>query len=329
MNNEILKQLKRITPEEQEILDGRHEIDEKIYVESEANVFDSKKLLDTTKLITVRPHTRFIHFPKHTHNYIEVIYMCSGTTTHYINGEKVVLQQGELLFLSRNAIQEIEPAGLEDIAVNFIVLPQFFDQTLRMIGEEENIIRDFVTECLRGESAGKIGYLHFRVADVLPIQNLVENLIWTIMNNQQNKRSINQVTMGLLFLQLMNHTDKAAVGSRATEEDIMLTVLRYVEENYCDGELSELAQSMHYDLYWLSRMIKKQTGKTYTELVQTRRLQQAVYLLKNTDMSVADIGNAIGYDNLSYFHRIFKEKYQVSPKHYRDEFLPSFEGKSE
>ncbi len=318
MNANILEQLKRITTEEQEILDGRLEIDEKIYVESEGNVFDSRKLLDHTKLITVRPHTRFIHFPKHTHNYVEVIYMCSGATTHYINEERVVLQQGELLFLSQNAIQEIEPAGAEDIAVNFIVLPQFFDQTLRMIGEEENIIRDFVTECLKGETAGKIGYLHFKVADVLPIQNLVENLIWTIMNNQQNKRSINQITMGLLFLQLLNHTDKVTVGSHATEEDITLTILRYVEENYREGELSQLATNLHYDLYWLSRMIKKQTGKTYTELVQARRLQQAVYLLKNTDMTVADIGNAIGYDNLSYFHRIFKEKYHVSPKHYRD-----------
>ncbi len=319
MNVEILEQLKRITTEEQEILDGRSEIDERIYVESEGNVFDSRKLLEHTKLITVRPHTRFVHFPKHTHNYVEVIYMCSGTTTHYINDERVVLQQGELLFLGQNAIQEIEPAGADDIAVNFIILPQFFDQTLRMIGEEENIIRDFVIGCLKGETAGKLGYLHFKVADVLPIQNLVENLIWTLMNNQQNKRSINQVTMGLLFLQLLNHTDKAAIGSHATEEDIVLTILRYVEENYRDGELSQLAISLHYDLYWLSRMIKKQTGKTYTELVQARRLQQAVYLLKNTDMSVADVGNAIGYDNLSYFHRIFKEKYRVSPKHYRDE----------
>ena len=318
MNAEILEELKRITVEEQEILDGRHEIDEKIYVESDGSVFDSRKLLDTTKLITVRPHTRFIHFPKHTHNYVEVIYMCSGTTTHYVNDEKVVLQQGELLFLSQNATQEIEPAGADDIAVNFIILPQFFDQPLRMIGEEENTIRDFVTECLMGEAAGKIGYLHFKVADVLPIQNLVENLIWTIMNNQQNKRSINQITMGLLFLQLMNHIDKATVGSRAAQEDIVLTILRYVEENYRDGELSHLAESLHYDLYWLSRMVKKQTGKTYKELVQARRLQQAVYLLKNTDMTVADIGNAIGYDNLSYFHKIFKEKYQMSPKHYRD-----------
>ena len=217
MNAEILEELKRITVEEQEILDGRHEIDEKIYVESDGSVFDSRKLLDTTKLITVRPHTRFIHFPKHTHNYVEVIYMCSGTTTHYVNDEKVVLQQGELLFLSQNATQEIEPAGADDIAVNFIILPQFFDQPLRMIGEEENTIRDFVTECLMGEAAGKIGYLHFKVADVLPIQNLVENLIWTIMNNQQNKRSINQITMGLLFLQLMNHIDKSTVVSRAAQ----------------------------------------------------------------------------------------------------------------
>lgn len=47
---------------------------------------------------------------------------------------------------------------------------------------------------------------------VLPIQNLVENLIWSIWNKQPNKRSINQVTMGLLFLQLLNHMDRMEAG---------------------------------------------------------------------------------------------------------------------
>ena len=194
-------------------------------------------------------------------------------------------------------------------------MPEFFEQSLKMIGEEENLIRDFIIGCLRSND-DKTGYLHFKVADVLPIQNLVENLIWTIMNRQQNKRSINQVTMGLLFLQLMNHTDKI-ISSNNYEQDLMLTILRYIEENYSDGELSDLAEKLNYDLLWLSRMVKKLTGSTYTELVQKKRLNQAAFLLSSTNLSIADIGYSVGYENLSYFYRIFKEKYNLSPRHYR------------
>jgi AraC-type DNA-binding domain-containing proteins len=316
MNSEILSQLERITQEEQDILAGRDEINKELYMDTASSIIDSKKLLDYGKLIQIRTHTRFVHFPKHTHNYVEVIYMCEGSTTHIINGEEVQLNEGELMFLNQNATQEIYPAGEKDIAVNFIIQPQFFNQALLMIGNEDNMIRDFILGCLKGED-DMVSYLHFKVNHVLPIQNLVENLIWTLQNNQQNKRSINQMTMGLLFLQLMNHTDKVTVGKNHFEQELMLTVFRFIEEHYKEGNLSDLAAELHYDLYWLSRMIKKITQKTYTELVQTKRLSQAAYLLSNTKLTVADIGLSVGYDNLSYFHRIFKEKYQLSPKQYR------------
>lgn len=316
MNKEILDKLKQLTQEELDIVHGRNKINKELYMSSQASIVDSKKLLDSGKLIEVRTHTRFIHFPKHTHNYVEVVYMCEGHTEHIINGDKVKLNKGELLFLNQNATQEILPAGGNDIAVNFIILPEFFDQSLKMIGEEENMVRSFIIGCLRGNDYD-IGYLHFKVTDILPIQNLVENLIWTLINNQQNKRSTNQVTMGLLFLQLMNHTDKVTAGKNHFEHELMLTVLRFIEEHYKDGELSNLAEKLHYDLYWLSRVTKKLTGKTYTDLVQTKRLNQATFLLISTNMSVADVGYAVGYNNLSYFHRIFKSRYGVSPKQYR------------
>ena len=97
----------------------------------------------------------------------------------------------------------------------------------------------------------------------------------------------------------------------------MISVLGYVEEHYRDGELSKLAGLLHYDLYWLSREIKKITGENYTELVQEKRLNQAVYLLEHTTMSVMDIGMSVGYDNISYFHRIFQKRYGMTPRKYR------------
>ncbi len=316
MTEELLRELKKITPEEEELLSGRQEIEKTLYMSSGANIIDARKLLEAGKMIQVRPHTRFVHFPKHTHNYIEVIYMCSGSTHHVINGEDVILKQGELLFLSQTATQEIYPAGLDDIAVNFIVLPEFFQYGLNMMEPEENQLRSFVIDCLRGENQ-RAGYLHFKVSDVLPVQNLVENLIWTIWNRQPNKRRTNQATMGLLFLQLMNYMDKLETDESSGEQKLMISVLSYIETNYRDGELTELAESLHYDVCWLSREIKRRTGKTYTELVQAKRLSQAAYLLTATGMSVLDVALAVGYDNISYFHRIFQKKYGMTPRKYR------------
>lgn len=316
MTGEILEKLQQITPEEQRILSGEKTIEKEIYMEENSNVIDATKLLEAGKLIQVRTHTRFIHFPEHTHNYVEMIYMCSGSTHHVVNGEDVILKQGELLILNQNAVQEIYPAGEGDVAVNFIILPEFFDYGLKMMETEENQLRDFIVDCLRDENHSA-GYLHFKVAEVLPVQNLLENLIWTIVNKQPNKRSINQATMGLLFLQLMNHMDKMETDAASEQQKFIIQVLSYVEEHYKSGELTELAEELHFDIYWLSKEIRKRTGKTYTDLVQAKRLSQAAYLLRTTAMNVIDISMAVGYDNISYFHRIFQKKYGMTPRRYR------------
>lgn len=318
MHRELLDALSVITEEEQRILDEQRGIDPQLYTEKKELIVDSEKLLKKGTLIQVRPHTRFVNFPKHKHNYVEVIYMCQGTTTHILNGSKVILEAGDLLFLNQNAEQEILPAGEQDIAVNFIVLPEFFDTAFSMMDmEEENALKEFLVGALCGKN-DQTSYLYFHVAEILPIQNLVENMVWTIFYDQPNKRRCNQITMGLLLLQLLNHMDRMETGTAAFDRELTGSVFNYIEEHYKNGSLSELAEIMGYDVYWLSREIKKRTGKTYKELLQSRRMRQAAYLLKNSRLSVADIIESVGYDNTSYFFRKFKECYGVSPKMYRD-----------
>jgi AraC-like DNA-binding protein len=316
MNQELLEELRQITPEEQMYLNGAESVDEGIYMEPKTNVVDYKKLITSGKVIDVRTHTRFVHFPKHTHNYVELIYMCSGSTKHIINGNEIILEEGELLFLNQNAIQEIMPAGENDIAVNLIILPSFFDYALTMLGDEDNLIREFIIDCLKSKD-NDVSYLHFKVADVLPIQNLMENLIWTIHNKQNNKRSINQATMGVLLLQLMNYTEFVDVGKDNSGQELVMSVYKYVEENYRDGSFTDLAEQLHYDLHWLSKTIKQLTGKNYTELLQDKRMRQAAYLLRTSKLTVADIATAVGYENISYFHRLFQKTYGTSPRNYR------------
>lgn len=316
MHEELLKALSVITEEEQKILGGRKEIDQRLYTEKKDMVIDSKKLLQKGKLIQVRPHTRFVHFPKHTHNYIEVICMCQGSTTHIINGRKVVLEEGDLLFLNQNAVQEIFPAGKDDIAVNFIVLPEFLDTAFAMMGAEENQLREFLLGALSGRD-GETPWMYFHVSDILPVQNLVENLVWTIFYDSSNKRSSTQITMGLLFLQLLDYMDKMETGGSKYDTEITVAVLNYVNEHYRNGTLSELAAQTGNDVYWLSREIRRRMGKTYKELLREKRMQQAAYLLAASRLPVTDIIESVGYDNTSYFYRKFREKYGMSPKEYR------------
>jgi len=243
-----------------------------------------------------------------------VVYMCAGKTTHIVDGRQIKLEQGDLLFLSQSIHHEVCKAGEGDVAVNFIILPDFFATTLTAIGEEETPLRKFLVDCLCGQNTG-LGYLHFHVSGIQPIQNLAENLLWILLQDTPNKQKMSQMTMALLFLQLMGHTETLRSGDQ--ENAAVFQVLRYVETDYAHGSFAEITEKLHYDASWLSREIKRKTGKTYTQLVQEKRLAQAAFLLKNTDRKVADISVAVGYENISYFHRIFADSYGKSPKHYR------------
>lgn len=313
----LLEHLKKISEEEKDILSGEKNVQKSLYTNEPDFVVDSRKMLTRGKLIDIRPHTRFVHFPAHKHNYIEMIYMCSGTTTHKINSTSTLtLNTGELLLLNPDSTHEIFPAGMDDIAVNFIILPEFFDRVLIML-EEENVLRDFLIGSLRPDK-NAANYLHFQSVDILPVENLMENLIWSLLNSQPNRRNINQTTMGLLFLHLLNLTDKINMhDSSQYEQHLIFTVLKYIEDNYLTAELSEIARQLHIPAYSVSKIVKKHSGHTFKQLLQQKRLNQAAFLLSTTTLPVEDIILLAGYDNTSYFHRIFKEYYHMTPRAYR------------
>ncbi|WP_369298231.1 AraC family transcriptional regulator [uncultured Neglectibacter sp.] len=311
MREELMRELRKITPEEEKLLAGGR-VERTLYTSSRDFTVDSEKLLAKGKLITVRPHTRFAEFPRHAHNYIEIMYMCSGQTVHTIDGEPpLTLRAGELLFLNQHVSHAVRRAEENDIGVNFIVLPQFFDYALELIGTG-NVVGKFLVGGLR-QSGGDMGCLHFRVADVPIVQNLVENLAWSIVYPQPNARKINQITMGLLLLQLLNYTQELETSGGSQ----VLTVLREIEENYRTVDLTWLAKELHVSLPYLSSAVHEATGRTFKELLLEKRLTKAASLLLETRLPVQDVISAVGYENTSYFYRVFRERFGCSPRDYR------------
>lgn len=317
MQQALLVHLRKITEEEQRILDGASEVDQGLYTSGKDFTVDSAKMLEEGKLIAVRTHTRFVHFPSHRHNFIEVLYVCEGSLINIIGGKQVVIEAGELLFLNQFTRHEILPAGKNDIAINFMILPEFFDVAYTMAGSN-NVLADFLVNVLR-QNEEKGEYLHFRVAEVLQIQNLLENMIYSLVTGRGDQNRINQTTMGLIFLYLLDSVQYAEMRvPNQYENMISMTTLDYIEQNYKTATLTELCVRLHLPMHVLSKMIKKNTGFNFKELLQRKRMNKAIELMCETELPISDIIAAVGYENGSYFHRVFREKYHVTPRAFRE-----------
>ena len=317
MHQELLDHLRVITEEEQRILDGVAEVDRDLYTSGRVFFVDSATMLQEGKLIAVRTHTRFVHFPSHRHNFIEVLYVCEGSVTNIIGDKKVVIQKGELLFLNQFTRHEILPAGKDDIVINFMVLPEFFDVAYTMTGSH-NVLADFLVNVLRQDQE-RGEYLHFRVSEVLQIQNLLENMIYSLVTGRGEQNRINQTTMGLIFLYLLDSVQYVEMRvPNQYENMVAMTTLDYIEQKYKSATLTELCTQLHLPMHVLSKMIKKNTGSNFKELLQRKRLNKAVELMCETDLPISDVIAAVGYENSSYFHRVFRERYHMTPRAFRE-----------
>lgn len=316
MKQQLLDELMVITDEEKEILKGSSDVKKEIYTDTPTFVIDSEKLMEKGKYITVRTHTRFIDFPPHSHNYIEIAYVCQGSITHYIDGKEIELMEGDLLFMNQHVKHGIKKAGQADIGINFIALPEFFDIPLSMLGKG-NILADFLVNTLRRDTYNP-QYLLFCTRENMAVENLMENIVNSLLHGGEHEDNINQISMGLVFLHLLNNLETIGEGSSQSYKEILInTTLQYINNHYKDATLTELARDMNQSISGLSKLIKRSTGFTFQELLQRQRFQKAVEFLMETGLTIADIMAAVGYENSSYFYRKFHEKYKLSPREYR------------
>ena len=319
MNGRLLEVLSEITDEEREILSGK-EIDKTLYTDGEEFTVDSGKVLSGEKLVDVRPHTRFTYFPKHKHNYIELIYMCKGKTRHTINSsDKVELNEGEILLLGADAEHEVDAAEMGDIAVNFIIKPEFFNVTLDLVGYGNSIYNFIMTELSEN---GDECFMKFDVSDMLPIKNLIENMIWFLKFSDNENFNVQNTTMGLIFAELSERTETLKSGqSLKYEQEIALKTAQYIESSFKTARLSELAEKLHLPVVTLSRMIKAYNGDSFKEWLQKKRLQEAEKLIVHTKIPITEIIYSVGYENTNFFYKMFSNKYGCSPKEYRTAHL--------
>lgn len=316
MTTDLLSELMQISEEERAVLQQDNQITKELYTSQSSFVIESEKFLNKDKMIMVRKHTRFVDFPKHKHNYIEVNYVYNGELTQKVGNQTITLKKGELLFLNQHIEHEIKACAKEDIIINFIIQPQFFDFIFSFLSTDNQITNFIINSLLNNTQSGQ--FLYFTVSEVKSVQELIKKIILEIMNPTVLSDSTIKLYMGLFVIELIKHSDKV----EHKEEDsslqyLIVESLKYIDENYKNASLYELADKLNQTHYALSKMIKKATNFTFKELLQEKRLNKAKELLDRSQIPITEIVEEVGYDNISYFYRIFKNKYGKTPKQFR------------
>lgn len=100
-------------------------------------------------------------------------------------------------------------------------------------------------------------------------------------------------------------------------DDRLISMINYIQMNFKNVTLEGMAEEFHLSSPYISKYISTKSGKTFGEHVTQIRLKKAKTLLKNGNMSIDDIADAVGYPSTEHFSRIFKKSFHVSPSQYR------------
>ena len=108
-------------------------------------------------------------------------------------------------------------------------------------------------------------------------------------------------------------------SANACTDARMIEIMNYVQANYIDITLDDLAEKFFLSKPYLSKYIKEKSGMTFGDLVKKIRMKKAKALLKSSNMTVENIAMSVGYQNVEHFNRLFKKAYNMTPMQFRNQ----------
>ena len=228
-------------------------------------------------------------FPAHLHGSFEFITLVSGEMQVKIDEKTYVLTRGKGVLIFPNQTHELITEGQSS---HYLCI--FSPDT----------VRAYAKQC----------------AAKLPKNNLVEidDFYLDKLISLSTQATVSAVK-GLLY-SLCAELDAITeyVDRDTGDHELLQSIFDFVEKNcasQCD--LGALAESTTYNYVYLSRYFKERTGITFTEYVNRYRINQACYLLGNTDKTILSISEECGFESLRSFNRNFLAIVKNTPKKYR------------
>lgn len=160
-------------------------------------------------------------------------------------------------------------------------------------------------------------------------QNMMQEMLYIV--HHPDATSFNLIGHLYLFLDLLTQSSSSRrILSSSTLRDFYAKeALSYIEQNFQnDISIEDIAANCKLNRTYFSTIFKESIGKSPQEFLMSYRMSKAAQLLRLTKLSIADIGNAVGYPDQLHFSRAFKKIYSISPRAWRNRIFESTSGNS-
>ncbi len=261
----------------------------------------------------------------HTHDYLELAYIVSGEFSQKILGKTITFHQGELCFIDKNCAHQDCFLPTSATILFFGISNSVFHDIMTSHVAEEKITKFLNSALLKQKDLQQ--YLHFKPHK--DASNLLEETLKTLLLELiHHDEASPHICKGLLmriFRILSIDYDFSLSKELKKEMNWLLfeEITSYIKEHYQNITIQQLTKQFHFQEDYFNRLIKSKVGVTYTEYVQDLRLKMAEQLLLETNLSIDEISEEIGYQNKGYFYKLFMERYHITPAQFRKKELHS------
>lgn len=267
--------------------------------------------------ICVSRHSRYIAPILHSHDFFEIPYVLSGACVQTLDGKQYPLKQGDFCIMAPNSVHMLDAHTDDALIINILIQIETFDSLFMQILTDDSPLSRFFQNSLYGKI--DIKQIIFETGDDPVIRDLMLRMLFEAQSRSKFAEQMMTGLLTVLLVHLMrNHSSHAlAADGLLQKEKNFIVILSYIQEHYKGLTLQEVAAHFSYSPSHLSRMIKKYTGQSFTEIVKLRRLHHAAQMLESSRLSTEQISEQVGFSDLSHFYRSFKQYYGKSPVQYR------------
>ena len=243
----------------------------------------------------------------HTHDFYEIFYILEGSIDHEINGTRSRLHAGDIVFTTPSDVHSFfrEP-GNRCKHRDIIIRPQFFQTVCHFIDEDFQHAYDknLLPKVVRLSQERLESY-----------ENRIINVILTSSTNA----TFHLASAKTLCISLLNNLIEVEKKQVDNHYPMWFRELlaRFHMNDFLREGLDEILSPFHFSRSYMCRAFHKYLNCTMTDYLNEVRLQQATFLLQYTDDTILSICHDIGFSSISYFNKLFKEKYGMSPNAFR------------
>lgn len=216
-----------------------------------------------------------------------------------------------------------------DIVISDIQMPKLSGlEMIKKIKEKKQDVKFIILSGYRefeyAREAISLGVIHFllKPTNLEDIKNAVLEAINILDDERTKVKNIENLRKKLKKFNLLA-SEEVEIKSNNSEEDRVRFLtgqgIQYIKENYNQKlDLQTVADQLYISSWYLCKLLKKEVGNSFVELLNEVRIQEAKKLLTTTHYKVYEITEMVGYSDTPYFSKTFKKHTGVTPKQYRN-----------